>query len=163
MIYKYLIYVQFSHRGCVGGVCTAPNQCTCRNGFTLDPTGTKCEGKCDRPCLNGRIFIVKKHIRTVLIKIIFFLQEFVRDQINAVVMLAMSWIQLIHSGKNRFIIIIAYFIGLTLHLWLISRCIAHCAGGCPNGVCSGPDFCLCHPGFIKDRTSRNGQSCIPRT
>lgn len=42
------------------------------------------------------------------------------------------------------------------------RCIAHCPNGCPNGVCSAPSFCLCNIGFVKDRSVRGSQACVPR-
>lgn len=48
-----LIICLFS--GCINGVCAKPNQCTCRNGWVIDKTGTRCDPKCERPCFNGKI------------------------------------------------------------------------------------------------------------
>lgn len=47
-------------RGCINGVCTAPNQCSCRERFTIDRTGTKCDTKCDPTCINGKYLFKKK-------------------------------------------------------------------------------------------------------
>lgn len=41
-------------RGCIDGICTAPNRCSCRDGWVIDNSGTKCEPRCDRACINGQ-------------------------------------------------------------------------------------------------------------
>lgn len=43
----------FCERGCVNGDCIAPNTCACTDGYTMDPTGTRCEARCEQACLNG--------------------------------------------------------------------------------------------------------------
>lgn len=42
--------------GCIDGICVKPNQCTCRDGWVIDNTGTRCDAKCERPCFNGNWF-----------------------------------------------------------------------------------------------------------
>lgn len=54
-----VFYLTSEFRGCINGVCTAPNRCSCREGWTVDKTGTKCDPKCDRPCINGNYLSVK--------------------------------------------------------------------------------------------------------
>lgn len=41
-----------------------------------------------------------------------------------------------------------------------NRCVADCPGGCPNGQCSAPNFCICNPGYVKE--SKGSQNCIRR-
>lgn len=56
-------------RGCINGICTAPNRCSCRDGYTIDKSGTRCDVKCDRPCFNGNSFIytaILYHLETNL-------------------------------------------------------------------------------------------------
>lgn len=41
-------------RGCLNGICVAPEQCQCpSNGWSLDSTGSQCTASCDKACLNG--------------------------------------------------------------------------------------------------------------
>lgn len=43
-----------------------------------------------------------------------------------------------------------------------NKCIPHCPGGCPNGTCSSPNFCICNMGYVKDRTVKGSQNCVKR-
>ncbi|XP_034830089.1 multiple epidermal growth factor-like domains protein 10 [Maniola hyperantus] len=43
-----------------------------------------------------------------------------------------------------------------------SRCIPYCPGGCPNGSCSAPNFCICNIGYHKDTSVKGRPSCVKR-
>lgn len=38
-------------------------------------------------------------------------------------------------------------------------CISDCLDGCPNGVCRGPDDCVCNEGFKKSPMGRCEAGC----
>lgn len=59
------------NRGCVNGLCTAPNYCSCREGFEINKTGTRCDAKCEKPCLNGNAFLPQIGISNVFLNIFF--------------------------------------------------------------------------------------------
>lgn len=37
----------------------------------------------------------------------------------------------------------------------LHKCVAFCPEGCPNGVCSAPNFCICNPGYVKEYKGSN--------
>lgn len=43
-----------------------------------------------------------------------------------------------------------------------NRCVAHCPGGCINGQCSSPNFCICNAGYTKDLSVKGGNMCVKR-
>lgn len=57
--------VPHCERGCVNGDCVAPNTCTCAQGYTMDPSATRCEAKCEQPCLNGEHQQIISEIRSI--------------------------------------------------------------------------------------------------
>lgn len=123
-------------RGCNNGRCARPNVCECNAGWSLDSTGVNCVPGCSRPCLNG----VCSASDTCSCH-----RGYVLDPVDP-----FKWVQFIVNKVwnlyNNFRI----------------RCIAFCPNGCPNGVCSAPNLCLCNVGFVKDRSVKGSQSCIPR-
>lgn len=46
-------------------------------------------------------------------------------------------------------------------MWFF-RCIPYCPGGCPNGVCTAPHFCICNAGYRKDTSVKGRSACVKR-
>jgi len=42
---------------------------------------------------------------------------------------------------------------------VLGRCVAHCDGGCANGVCRSPNNCTCYPGYTLDRSGNCVVEC----
>ena len=42
---------------------------------------------------------------------------------------------------------------------VLGRCVAHCDGGCANGVCRTPNNCTCYPGYTLDRSGNCVVEC----
>lgn len=152
----------FCERGCVNGDCVAPNTCTCTEGFTMDPTGTRCEPKCDQPCLNGALARVYQMSSKIIIYFLNFYFMFTGRCEGPNRCRCNSGYQNDENNPFRCVTTtVMIFHTITTILCLFCRCNPHCPGGCVNGVCSSPGLCLCNAGFVKDRSKKGSQDCVP--
>lgn len=132
----------------MNGDCTAPDTCTCRQGFTMtkDSTGMAtglCVAHCEHGCVNGdclqsgRCTCHQGHVKDPQVR--------AEDTPG-------------HAGHGG----AGHLRQLGVHLDVPqdatgSRCIPFCPGGCGKGRCVAPGQCSCGTGFVVEA----GKGCKP--